>query len=57
MTASVEVVSVVGQTVYSRSAGRQREFRVQTNNLLPGIYFVRIVNSENQTLTKKIILR
>lgn len=54
---SVEVVSVVGQTVYSRSAGRQREFRVQTSDLLPGIYFVRIVNSENQTLTKKIILR
>ena len=55
---SVQVVSVVGQDVYSREyATRPREIKVQLNDLPQGIYLVKIRNAENQSVVKKIILQ
>jgi PKD repeat protein len=55
---SVQVVSVVGQTVYSMDfATRSREIKVQLNDMPQGIYLVKIRSAENQSVVKKIILQ
>jgi hypothetical protein len=55
---SVEVVSIVGQTVYSRNyASRQEDALVLMNNLPTGVYFVKVKFTDNQVVTKKIILQ
>jgi hypothetical protein len=55
---SVQVVSVVGQTVYSRDfVTRSREIKVQLNVMPQGIYLVKIRSAENQSVVKKIILQ
>jgi hypothetical protein len=56
--ASVEVVSIVGQSVYFNDfASRQREVRVVMNNLPEGVYLVKLKFSDNQTVVKKIIVQ
>ncbi|MEI7897519.1 MAG: T9SS type A sorting domain-containing protein [bacterium] len=56
--ASVEVVSIVGQTVYSRDfASRQRDVKVLLNNLQEGVYLVRVKFNDNQVIIKKIIVQ
>lgn len=55
---SVQVVSVVGQTVYSSDfVTRSREIKVQLNDMPQGIYLVKIRSAENQSVVKKIILQ
>ncbi|MEI6436994.1 MAG: T9SS type A sorting domain-containing protein [Bacteroidota bacterium] len=55
---SVEVVSIIGQTILTRNyVNRPKEILVQLGNLPQGIYLVRIGNAENQTLIKKIIIQ
>ena len=52
---SVEVVSIVGETVYSHNfASRQRDVRVLLNKLPQGVYLVKVKFSDNQSLIKKI---
>lgn len=54
----VEVVSVVGQTIYSREfAARPTEVKIKPNVLTEGVYLVKIRNIDNQTIVKKIIIR
>jgi Secretion system C-terminal sorting domain len=56
--ASIEVFSVVGQSVYFRDFSiRQREVRVLLNNLPIGVYLVNVTYSYNQSVVKKIILQ
>ena len=56
--ASVEVVSIVGETVYSHDfASRQRDVRVVLNKLPQGVYLVKVKFSENQPVIKKIIVQ
>ena len=55
---SVEVVSIVGQTVYFHDfAPRQRDVRVLLNNLPEGVYLVKVKFSDNQSVIKKIIVQ
>ena len=53
-----EVVSIVGQSVYSRDfLSRQRDVRVLLNNLQKGVYLVKVKFSDNQFVIKKIIVQ
>jgi hypothetical protein len=55
---SVEVLSVIGQAVFFRNyASRLREVTVLLNNVPAGVYLVKIVNSDNQAVIKKIIIQ
>lgn len=55
---AVEVVSVVGQSVYSHEyVQRPREVRVAPEELRTGVYLVRVTFSDNQSVTKKIIVQ
>jgi hypothetical protein len=55
---SVEVLSVVGTQVYFRSySSRLREAEVQLKSVPAGVYFVKIANTENQDIIKKIIIQ
>jgi len=55
---SVEVISVVGQSVYSRDFNvKQSEVKVLLNKLPEGIYLVRVKYGDNQSVTKKIIIQ
>ena len=55
---SVEVVSIVGQTVYSREfAARQQEVQVILTKLPEGVYLVRVKFADNQSVIKKIIIQ
>jgi hypothetical protein len=55
---SVEVVSVVGQSVYFHEfATRQKNFRVMLNNLPEGVYLVKVMFNDNEPMIKKIIVQ
>ncbi|NCA75797.1 MAG: T9SS type A sorting domain-containing protein [Alphaproteobacteria bacterium] len=54
---SLEVVSVVGQQVYFSTVSRQKEVKVQLENMPSGIYFVRAITIDQQKIIKKIILQ
>ena len=55
---AVEVVSIVGKTVYSKSvASRQKEVKVVLNEMPDGVYLVRISYGSNQSVIKKIIIQ
>ncbi len=55
---SVEVVSIVGQTVYSRDfTARQHDVRVILDNLPEGVYLVKIKLGDNQSVIKKVIIQ
>jgi hypothetical protein len=55
---SVEVLSVIGQPVFFRNyATRPSEVTVLLSNVPTGVYFVKIVNSNNQAVIKKIIIQ
>ncbi len=55
---SVEVVSIVGKTVYLKAvASRQKEVRVVLNDMPDGIYLVKILCGDNQSVIKKIIIQ
>ena len=55
--ASVEVVTIVGQSVFYRDfATRQREVHVVMGNLPDGVYLVRVKFNDSETVTKKIIV-
>jgi hypothetical protein len=55
---SVEVFSIVGQSVYFREyANQQKEERVILNNLPPGVYLVKVTFSDNQSEIKRVILQ
>ncbi len=54
----VEVVSVVGQVVYSHEyLQHPREVRVAPEEMRTGVYLVRVTFSDNQSVTKKIIVQ
>jgi len=53
----VEVVSIIGQTVYSRDFASRQEVQVLLNKLPEGVYLVKVRFSDNQTLIKKIIIQ
>ncbi|MCK9423577.1 MAG: T9SS type A sorting domain-containing protein [Bacteroidales bacterium] len=56
--ASIEILSVVGQSVFFRNyASRLREVTVHLNDLTAGVYLVKVVSSDNQTIIKKIIIQ
>jgi hypothetical protein len=56
--ASVEIVSIVGQTVFSREfTTRQQEVKITSDNLHEGVYLVRVTFGDNQSVTKKIIVQ
>ncbi len=56
--ASVAVVSIVGQTVYSQDFNlRQEEVKVLLNNLPEGVYLVKVKFGDNQSTIKKIIVQ
>ena len=55
---SVEVVSIVGQSVYFHDfISREREVRVLLNNLPEGVYLVKVKFGDGQSVTKKIIVQ
>ncbi len=55
---SVEVVSIVGQTIYSNDfTSRQQNIRVLLNKLPEGVYLVKVKFSDNQMVVKKIIIQ
>ena len=55
---SIEVISIVGKTVYSKSVVfRQKEVKVVLNAILDGVYLVRISYGNNQSVIKKIIIQ
>ena len=55
---SVEVVSIVGQTVYTRNfTSRQQEVHVLLNKLPEGVYLVKVIFNDNQSVIKKIIIQ
>jgi hypothetical protein len=55
---SVEVVSIVGQSVYYHEyASRPKEIRVVADKLQNGLYLVKVKISESQTVIKKIIVQ
>jgi hypothetical protein len=55
---SVEVVSIVGQVVFTRTyTNLQMEAKIHLDILPKGIYLVRIGSGENQPLIKKIIIQ
>ncbi|MCX6305223.1 MAG: T9SS type A sorting domain-containing protein [Bacteroidetes bacterium] len=55
---SVEVVSIVGQTVYSHVfVSHQWDVKVSLNNIPEGIYLVKVLFSDNQSVIKKIIVQ
>ncbi len=55
---SVEVVSIVGQSVYFHDFGsHQKDVRVLMNNALPGIYLVKVKFNDDQMVTRKIIVQ
>jgi len=55
---SVEVVSIVGQTVYSRGfASHQQVLGVSLGKLPEGIYLVRVKLTDNRTVIRKIIIQ
>jgi hypothetical protein len=54
----VEVLSIVGQSVYFREYGSpQRDIRVLLNTLPDGVYFVKVTFNDNQSVIKKIIIQ
>ncbi len=56
--ASVEVVSILGQSVFFRDFGsRQLEVNVLLDNLQEGVYLVRVKFGDNQSVIKKIIVQ
>ncbi|MCX6267766.1 MAG: lamin tail domain-containing protein [Bacteroidetes bacterium] len=56
--ASVEVISIVGQTVFSTAVvSHQKEVKVVLDEIPGGIYLVRISYGNNQTIVKKIIIQ
>lgn len=56
--ASIEVISIVGKSVYSREyATRQREVKVLLDNFPLGVYLVKVTFNENQSVIKRIILQ
>ena len=55
---AVEVISMVGKTVYSRSfTFDQKEVKVALNEIPGGVYQVRISYGDNQSVFKKIIIQ
>ncbi len=55
---SVEVVSIVGQTVYFRDlASAQRDVKVNLTDLPDGVYLVKVMFAGNQLVIKKIIIQ
>jgi hypothetical protein len=55
---SVEVLSILGQTIYTRSfSNPQKDIKVQLGPLPQGIYLVYITNVWNQSTIKKIIIQ
>jgi len=55
---SVQVVSIVGETVFNHSySARQTEAKVSLNKLPEGVYLVKIRFSDNQEVIKKIIIQ
>jgi hypothetical protein len=54
---SVEVVSIVGKTIYSKAVTRQKEVKVVLNETPAGIYLVRIFYGNHQSVIKKIIIQ
>lgn len=56
--ASVDVVSIIGKSVYSCAyAHRQKEIKVILNNIPVGVYLVKVTYNNNQSEIKKIILQ
>lgn len=56
--ASVEVVSIVGQTVFFRDfAIRQQEVTVVMNKLPEGVYLVKVKFSDSQSVVRRIIIQ
>jgi hypothetical protein len=55
---AVEVVSIIGKSLYTREfANQQREVKISLNNLPVGVYFVKVTFNNNQSEIKKIILQ
>jgi hypothetical protein len=56
---SVEIFSVVGQSIFFKNyAARLREVTVHLNQLpAAGVYLVKVINSDTQTIIKKIIIQ
>jgi hypothetical protein len=55
---SVEVVSIVGQTVFFHDyASRQRDVKVMLNNLQDGVYLVKVKFYDNELVIRKIIVQ
>ena len=54
----IEVLSVIGQTIYARAfTSPVREYRVQLGVLPQGIYLVNVTDTRNQSFVKKIIIQ
>ncbi|MFZ4520193.1 MAG: T9SS type A sorting domain-containing protein [Bacteroidales bacterium] len=55
---SVEIVSIVGQSVYFRDFGsRQREVKIAVNTIPAGVYLVKVKFSDSQSVTRKIVIQ
>jgi hypothetical protein len=55
---SIDVISIVGKTVFSKSfVFSQKEVKVVLNNIPDGVYLVRICYGNNQSVIKKIIIQ
>jgi hypothetical protein len=58
LLASVEIISVVGKSVYFRNCtSRISEMTINPGTLPAGIYLVKIINTDNRTVIKKIIIQ
>ncbi|MCK9219914.1 MAG: T9SS type A sorting domain-containing protein [Bacteroidales bacterium] len=56
--ASVEVVSIVGRSLFVREfSSHQKEVKIQLSDLPHGIYLVKIITGDNQSVIKKVIIQ
>ncbi len=55
---NIEVYDILGKSVYrNKLNNEENSSEVELNNLIAGIYIVRLVTAENGVLTKKIIVK
>lgn len=52
---SIEIYSLVGQSVHSQFNDGKQELEINISELHPGIFFVKTVSNEGLTLTRKFI--
>jgi Secretion system C-terminal sorting domain len=56
--ASVQIYSLIGQPVYFRDfTSCQNEIKVLVNSLSMGVYLIKVIYSDNQSVTRKIIIQ